>query len=89
MSEKTEKKSEAPAVGRKWKGEPFPAVKTVEQVQEENALRAQYADDNAMSIEAYFVHKRIRNPVMQAAMAAYTKVRKATVAAFDEIFSTF
>ncbi len=76
-------------LGKKFKGEKFVTIKTAEMLEEAEVLRKRYADPHAVTLTAYFVHKRIRNPVQQASMSAYTKVRRATVKAFDEIFAKF
>lgn len=76
-------------LGKKFKGEKFVTVTTSEMVEADTKLQQQYAAPNAVTLTAYFVHKQIRNPVQQASMAAYTRVRRATVQAFDEIFAKF
>lgn len=76
-------------LGKKFQGEKFVTVKTAAMVEADTKLQQKYADPHAVTLTAYFVHKRIRNPVQQAGMAAYTKVRRATVKAFDDIFAKF
>lgn len=76
-------------LGKKSRTEQFSTVKTAEQVQEEQDINKEHDAPDAVTLEAYFSLKGIRNPTKRAMMVAYTKVKRATVAAFDEIFSTF
>lgn len=84
MSDKKEKP------GKQWRGQQFVTDVTPEDVAEKRAVDAMYgADENAVPIEVWFMKRGHRDPVMQAGMLAYTKVRKATIAVFDDIFSSF
>jgi hypothetical protein len=76
-------------LGKKFRGEKFVTIKTAEMAAADAKLQKKYADPHAVTLIAYFVHKQIRNPVQQAGMTAYTRVRRATVQAFDEIFAKF
>ncbi len=78
-----------PTLGKKFKGQKFVTIKTSEMVEAETKLNQKYAGPNAVTLTAYFVHRSIRNPVQQASMAAYTKVKRATVQDFDKIFEKF
>jgi hypothetical protein len=81
--------TERPEVGRKWAGEPFPTVKTAEQVAAERVAQEPYNTPDAVDLITYFSIRRISDPVKRAGMAAYTTIRNASVAAFDDIFSTY
>jgi len=76
-------------LGKKFAGEKFPTVKSAEDVAAERELQKQFEHENAVPLSVYFTIRRITDPVKQAMMEAYTKVRKATLEAFDEIFETF
>lgn len=90
MAENEKRVGTVPIVlGKKTKNESFSTITTAEEVQANNALQKEYDDENAVPIESYFSIKGVRDPVAQAMMTAYTKVRHATVAAFDDIFKTY
>lgn len=73
-------------VGRRWRGDSA-VLRSSEDVADEAAEQAQYRDKpGAVPLLAYFGFKDITNPVMQASMSAYTKIRIATVEDFDAIF---
>jgi hypothetical protein len=87
MDTKDETKTLALLVGRTYRGEGAPPITTPDAVAELHAMQAPFsAKPGAMSIQVYFITKGIDNPILQASMAAYTKVRIATVEDFDEIF---
>jgi len=75
-----------PVVGRQFPGQQHYAVTLPEEEAARVELQKQYDDPNAVPLNVYFSVKQIRNPVMQASMRAYTKVERATVDAWDEIF---
>ena len=74
------------STGKTFKGQQFVPVKTEADVQAEIDAQKPYAKEGAVAIETYFAMRGHRDPVMQASMLAYTKVRKATVEDFDVIF---
>ena len=77
-------------VGKRWRGQKHWAITTPAKVAALNAERAPHeADPNAVTIEAYFINRGIRDPVRQAAMKTYTNLRKARMDVFDKIFETF
>jgi len=77
-------------LGKKFAGEKFATIKSMADIEEEIGLRQLYGEHpEAMSIEAYFSHRRIHDPIHQSMRLAFTKVRIATVFVFDDIFSTF
>lgn len=77
-------------LGKKYPGEQFSTVKSAAQVVEEQEVQKPFEHENAVPIEVYFKHRRIdSDPVRHAAMLAFTKVRKATMEAFDSIFAKF
>ena len=78
-----------PKNGKKWAGQKHVTTRTAADVVDERSLQAKYAHPNAVTLDGYFTRKGVRDPVKRAAMMAYTKVRRATVAAFDEIFAKF
>ena len=73
-------------VGKSYKGQQFPPVKTVEDVQVEIDAQKPFAKEGAISIETYFAIRGHRDPVLQASMLAFTLVRRATPDDFDTIF---
>ena len=74
-------------VGQRYRGEGA-VLRTPQDVADTMAEQAPYAaKPGAMSLLAYFAHKGVTNPVMQASMAAYTKIRVATPEDFDVIFA--
>lgn len=88
MSE--EKPGDAVILGKKFAGETFCTIKSMDHVREEMALHAKHGTHpEAMPLSVYFANKRITDPVTQAMMTAHTKVRQATVAVFDAIFANF
>ena len=79
-----------PKLGKKFSGEKFPTIVdgSVEiplQIEVKKFGQAK----NAITIEAYFIKRGHRGVVMQAAMKTRTKIRKATVEVFDEVFKGF
>lgn len=76
-------------LGKKFPGEKFSTVRSAEEIAATNEENKKYDVENAVPIDAYFMKRRITDPVKKAMMEAYTKVRKATVEAFDEIFDKF
>ena len=77
-------------LGKKFPGEKFSTIVSVDAIAEQQAADAPYVDaENTMLLDVYLANHRINDPVRIAMMKAFTKVRKATVEAFDEIFSTF
>lgn len=88
MSEKEEKPGDEVVLGKKWSGEKFPTIASVA-THDARVKDKLNTDENAVTLDTYFSNKRIIDPTRRAMMAAFTKTRKATVAAFDEIFSSF
>ena len=84
-----EKPGDEVVLGKKFAGEQFSTVRSAKDVEEAQALLAQYADEHAVPLSIYFQNRRITDPVKQSMMKAYTKVQKATMDAFDKIFATF
>lgn len=81
--------AEPVVLGKKWAGEKFSTVVSVEELAETHKLQAFYDTENAVPIEAWFIARGHRDHTMQASMRAYTKIRKATHEAFDDIFDKF
>lgn len=78
-----------PKLGKQYKGQQFVPILTPEDVKADNDLQAQYNHPDAIGIDAYCAIRGVRDPVMQAAMKAHTKVRKATKEVWDQLFKTF
>lgn len=76
-------------IGKKWAGEKFSTVVSLAEVEAVRELNKKYEHENAVPLSVYFQIRRISDPVTQSMMSVYTKVQKATLVAFDEIFSTF
>jgi hypothetical protein len=75
-------------LGRTFRGETSPPVTTPEAIAEIRTMAAVHANKpEAIAIQVYFVAKGIDNPILQASMLAYTKIRTAPVGYFDEIFA--
>lgn len=76
--------------GKKFPGQKFPLVKTSEDLAVETAAQEPLASmEGAITIETYFAMAGVRDPVFQAGMRAYTKVRKAPFDEFKKIFATY
>ena len=73
-------------IGKKYKGDSSPTFQTPEDVQAMMDAQKPYNKEGAVEVMTYFSMRGIKNPVMQASMLAYTKVRKATPEDFDTIF---
>ena len=79
-----------PPLGSKtYKGQRSVQVATAETVAANMKLQAAYEDVHAVPLSTYFALRGIKDPVFQGAMMTYTKVRRATLTAFDQIFATF
>lgn len=77
-------------VGKQYPGQVFVPSKTLDQVLVEQAEQAKYSDGpEAVPLEVYFHYRQIRTPEARAAMAAFTTVRRATLAEWDNLFKTF
>ena len=77
-------------LGKKFSGEKFSTVRSAEETAEQVALNVEYGSDpEAIPLSVYFTHKRVNDPTHQRMMESYTKVRNATLAAFDAIFKDF
>jgi hypothetical protein len=82
-------KPKPPETGKTFRGQKFPPIRTAESVQRDVDAQKPFNKPDAVAIEVYFAVKGIRNPVSQAAMRAYTNIKRATVADWDAIFSKF
>jgi hypothetical protein len=76
-------------IGKSYRRQKFMPVRTPESVAADAALHAKFADPDAMPLSAYFVRRGITDPVKQAGMAAYTRLRAATLSAWDSIFASY
>lgn len=76
-------------LGKTWKGQKFPPVRSVESVRSDAVAQQPFNKPGAVAIEVYFATKGIRNPVQQAGMRAFTKIKRATIIDWDAIFKTF
>lgn len=74
-------------LGKTYRGQAFVPVKTSGEAAAERAEARPYeTKPGAIKLDAYFGLRKVRDPVMQASMRAYTKIRVATPEDFDEIF---
>lgn len=87
MAEK--KHTEDVVLGKKFAGEKFSTVKSADDIAAERKLQEDYAHENAVPLSVYFSNRRITDLTQQRMMESFTKVRKATMEAFDEIFAKF
>lgn len=79
-----------PKIGKKYPGDRFPTSQSPEDVIADRKAQEPFASmPDAVSLDAYFSIVGITNPVAQAGMRAYTKVRKAPVSEFKKIFETY
>ncbi len=77
-------------MGKKYAGEKFPSIKTEEQALKEiHDLNTVGAEEGAVDLDHYFVLRSHKDPTMQAAMRAFTDLRKATPEKWDEVFKDF
>jgi hypothetical protein len=82
-------KAKPTAAGKTWKGQQFPPVRSVEDVQQQADAQKLYNKEGAVALEVYFAMKGFRNTVQQAGMRAYTSIKRATVEDWDAIFAKF
>jgi len=80
---------DAPKLGKSYKGQKFAPVRTEESISAGAEAQKVYDKPSAMSLDVYFVTKRITSPVHQAGMRAFTSIRRATVEDWDLIFKSF
>ena len=76
-------------LGKQWRGQRFAPIMTSAQLAEIGEVQKKYNKPDAVSIEVYFAHKKVRDPVSQAGMLAYTVVRKATIEDWNTIFANY
>jgi DnaJ-class molecular chaperone len=88
-TKKPEKPGDEVILGKKFAGEKFSTVRSAANVLADHELQKSYDHPNAVPIEVYFVKHRVNDPVQRAMMLASTKIRKATIEAFDDIFHSF
>ena len=81
--------SEKEKLGKSYRGQKFVPVATAEDVQDQMDEQKPFDKEGAVSIEMWFAARGHRDPVMHAAMRAYTLVRRATYADWDAIFKDF
>ena len=74
-------------LGKQYPGQLNVPIKTEEMASAESA--AQDTSEGTITMDVYFMRSGIRNPVMQAAMQAFTLTRSATLEAWIAIFKTF
>lgn len=76
--------------GKSYRGQAFFPIKTEVDVQAELDAQKPYASKpDAMPINVWMNIRQIRDPVMRAAMEAFTKVRHATQEDWDLLFKDF
>lgn len=81
--------SNLPKTGKQYKGQVFVPITDPEVLLVEQAAQAPFDKPDAIPMEVYFSMRGIRNPVAQAAMRAFTNIRRATQADWDEIFKAY
>jgi len=74
------------ALGKQYRGDMFPAIKTPEMVERERQLQLEHDHPDAVPIEVYFSVRGIMDPGAQAARRRSTTVQQATMEKWDEIF---
>lgn len=79
----------ADVLGKNYAGQRFVPVVSADDVAEGARLKEEYEVEGSIPLEAWFSIRGHRDPVMKAAMAAFTKVRRTTPAKWDEIFKDF
>jgi hypothetical protein len=80
----------APPVGRQFAGQRHFAITTPEEEQKRHAAYEQYGKrEDAVSLDVYFAASNITNPVIKAAMRAYTHIRYAPMDAWVTIFKDY
>ena len=79
----------ATTLGKSYRGQQFVPIKTPDIVAaDRKAARPYERKEGAITLDAYFGLRKVRDPVMRASMSKFTKVRKATPEDFDAIFKT-
>lgn len=76
-------------LGKKFPSEKFVTIRSAADVEEVAKLHEKHAHADAIPIEAYLSIRGHNEHTMQAMLLAHTKVRRATMEAFDEIFKSF
>lgn len=76
-------------VGKSYKGQKFAPITTEEEIRAVQQVQEPFNKEGAVPLEVWFSMHEVRDPVKQAAMRAYTKVRRATPDDWDNIFKTF
>lgn len=73
-------------IGKQFKGDNFPAIKTPAQVEQESAEQAKMSTPDAVPLEVYFTLRGITDPGAMAARMRYTSLRSAPLEEWDAIF---
>lgn len=74
---------------KQYDGQMFVPTSSPEEMAEMAKAQAPYEAEDAVSIDVYFVLRSVRDPIMQASMRAFTKVRRATPSGWGLIFEKF
>ncbi len=76
-------------LGKKFQSEKFSTIRSAADVEEDQKLQEKYKHEHAQPLHVYFQIRGHTDHTLQAMMSAYTKVRSATLEAFDDIFHSF
>lgn len=76
----------APRLGKLYRGDLFPAIKTPEMVEADRLLQLEHDHKDAVPLEVYFSLRGITDVGAQAARRRSTNVQQATMEKWDEIF---
>lgn len=76
-------------IGKSYRGQVFVPIRTVESVEDDERLRARYDSPDAIPIQTWFKIRGHNDPVKQAGMLAFTRVRRAEPGEWDRIFATY
>jgi len=72
-----------------YRGQAFVPTLSAAEIAARTELQKKYDDPKAVPIEVFFKLEGIRDPARQAAMKAFTKVRKATPLDWALLFEKF
>jgi hypothetical protein len=86
---KEEKPVAAKPVGKQYRGQQFPPITTEEEVAKQLEEQKPYLKEGAISFVTYCGLRNHRDPVLVAAMGAFTNIRMATPEDWDAIFEKF
>ena len=89
MADESTRQHEEVILGKKFAGEKFSTVRSTEDVVAEQKIQDEHAHPNAVPLSVYCMIRGHHDKVLVAMLEAHTKVRTATLEAFDKIFKSF